>query len=267
MDRARAVRMGCPQGSPVSGVLANYYSAPLLESFQQENMQEQDEPAQNAHTYRRIKETPIMAGLFIDNGSLYTASSSPTTNTRRLTIAFEKVIMWAGQNGLKIDMNKVEYICFTCPHKRKIPQILPLTLPTSTNPGETRTYKPQTHIKWLGIIFDSKLSFRQHIQHLAGRGAAAAGCLHMLANTRGGLNHQNMKTLYNTCILPTISYASPVWWNSNKNQIKKIENIQNRCLRMTLPVFRTTLIHAMQVESGIPPLQIQLDHMKRRVAA
>ena len=121
--------------------------------------------------------TPISAGLFVDNGSLYMASSSPTTNARRLQDAFKRVITWVEQNGLKIDMNKVDYICFTWPHKRKIPPIPLVTLPTSTNPGETRTYKPQPHIKWLGLIFDSKLSFRQHVQHLASQGAAAAGCL------------------------------------------------------------------------------------------
>ena len=89
----------------------------------------------------------------------------------------------------------------------------------------------------------------------------------MLANMKGGLSHQNMKTLYNTCVLPTLSYASPVWWNGKKSQIKKIENIQNRSLRMILPVFTTTPIHAMQIESGIPPLQIRLDHMRTRAAA
>ena len=109
--------------------------------------------------YRQNNNTPITAGLFINNGSLYTASNSPTTNTRRLKTAFEIVIAWAGQNRLKINMNKVDYICFICPHKRKIPLILLITLPTSTNPGETRTYKPQPHVKWLGLIFDSKLSF------------------------------------------------------------------------------------------------------------
>ena len=89
----------------------------------------------------------------------------------------------------------------------------------------------------------------------------------MLANTTSSLSHQNMKTLYNTCILPTISYASPVWWNSKKSQIKKIEYIQNRCLRTILLVFTTMPIHAMQVESGIPPLQIRLDQMTQRAAA
>ena len=268
-DEARAVQTGCPQGSPVSGILANYYSAPLLEMFHQENTQDEneDEPTQNANNNEHNEGAPIIAGLFVDDRSLYMASSSPTTNTRRLTTAFRKVIAWAGRNRLKINMNKVDYICFTRPYKRKIPLIPPITLPTSTNHRETRTYEPQPHIKWLGLIFDLKLSFRQHVQHLASRGAATAGCLRMLANTKGGLSQQNMKTLYNTCILLTISYASPVWWNGKKSQIYKIEKIQNRCLRTILPVFTTTPIHTMQVESGIPPLQIRLDHMKRRAAA
>ena len=101
--------------------------------------------------YRQNNITPITAGLFINDGSLYTASDSPTTNARRLKTAFEKVIAWAGQNGLKIDMNKVNYICFTHPHKRKIPPIPLITLPTSTNPGETRTYEPLSQISGGGL--------------------------------------------------------------------------------------------------------------------
>jgi len=34
-----------------------------------------------------------------------------------------------------------------------------------------------------------------------------------------------------------------------------------------MPVFSTTPIHAMQVESGVPSLQIRLNHMKQRAAA
>ena len=36
---------------------------------------------------------------------------------------------------------------------------------------------------------------------------------------------------------------------------------------MIMPVFTTTPIHAMQIELGIPPLQIWLDHMKQWAAA
>jgi len=34
-DKAKAMQTGCPQNSPVSGVLANYYSTMLLEMFMQ----------------------------------------------------------------------------------------------------------------------------------------------------------------------------------------------------------------------------------------
>ena len=51
-DRARAVRTGCPRGSPVSGVLANYYSVPLLEMFARKDERNRNEPAQNPNSTR-----------------------------------------------------------------------------------------------------------------------------------------------------------------------------------------------------------------------
>ena len=184
------------------------------------------------------------------------ASDSPTTNARRLKIAFTKVITWAGWNGLKIDMSKVDYICFTHLYKRRIPPIPSITLPMSTNQEEMRMYEPQPHIRWLGLIFDSKLSFRQHVQHLASQGAAAAGCMQMLTNMKGGLSHQNMKC-YTTHAYYRLYLVHHLYGGTARRaRSKKIKSIQNRSLRMILPVFTTTPIHAMQIESGIPPLQI-----------
>jgi hypothetical protein len=97
----------------VSGVLANYYSTPILKTFIQENMQEQVNPAQNTNNTRGNNETPVTAGLFVDDGSLYTASNDPTANTEKLQVAFSRVTTWAARNRLKINMNKVDYICFT----------------------------------------------------------------------------------------------------------------------------------------------------------
>ena len=81
--------------------------------------------------------------------------------------------------------------------QEKIPPIPLVILPTSNAPGETKIYEPQPHIKRLDLIFDPKLSFRQYIQQLASRGAAAAGCLRMLMSTKSRQSHRNIKTL--TC--------------------------------------------------------------------
>ena len=81
---------GHPQGSPVSEVPTKYYSAPLLEIFARESAQDHGAPAQNPDDTKRNNEMSIIAGLFVDDGSLYTSSESPTTDARGLQKTFEK---------------------------------------------------------------------------------------------------------------------------------------------------------------------------------
>lgn len=264
------VRTGCPQGSPVSGVLANYYSAPLLEIFEEEYRRFKEEnqdsfntPSDDLTTHRQ---TPVSADLFVDDGKLHTSSSSLLSNTRRLARAFERVISWARMNGVSIDYEKVEFIHFVRRGKR-IGHQPSIELPVAQNGTQTRTYDPKNHIRWLGIILDTRLTFDAHVQHLVRRGMAASSCLRMLANTVGGLNHSHVKTLYTACVLPAITYATPVWWTGKRTHTKALEKIQNQCLRRILPVFRTTPISAMEVEAGIPPIHLRLDHIYARAAA
>ena len=110
--------------------------------FAREDERDRNESAQNPNNTRGHSETPITAGLFVVGGSLYTAPNDPTANAEKLQEAFGKLVTWAGRNALKIDMNKVDYIFFTRPHKRKIPSIQTVILPTSNAPGETRIYEP-----------------------------------------------------------------------------------------------------------------------------
>ena len=149
----------------------------------------------------------------------------------------------------------------TRPHKREIPPIPARTgNPTCIDqPRRTRTYEPQSHIKWLGLIFDSKLSFRQHVQHQASRGAAAAGCLRMLANTKGGLSHQNMRTLHNTCFLRITSVVERQKEPNKKDskETKQMPQDDNSSLR-----HNTNTRHASRISVHIP-----LDYMKQRAAA
>ena len=88
----------------------------------------------------------------------------------------------------------------------------------------------------------------------------------MLANTVGGLSHAHVKTLYTVCVLPAMTHAAPVWWTGKKTHLKTLTKIQNKCLRKILPVFSTTPITAMETESGIPPLNLRLDHICARAS-
>ena len=116
---------GIPPRQPSLGVLANYYSAAILEIFTRES-------AQNPHRTPRRYQTQQS-----------NASDSRTTrqivihNIRQSDNQYEKAaesVRDGDQMGraewIKFDMNKVDYMYFTRLHKRKISPIPPVLLPT-----------------------------------------------------------------------------------------------------------------------------------------
>lgn len=105
-------------GSPVLGVLSNYYSAPRLEAFneaKQRFLQEGVDSLDNNTTDLSRYRTFISAGLFVDDGKFHTSSISPHLNAKRLKNAFKVVLQWAKENGVSIDLDKMDYIVFTRP--------------------------------------------------------------------------------------------------------------------------------------------------------
>lgn len=56
---------------------------------------------------------------------------------------------------------------------------------------------------------------------------------------RGLISNKNISisnkvTIYKTCIRPIMTYACPVWCNTSKNNIKKLQVVQNKCLNIIL---------------------------------
>jgi len=86
----------------------------------------------------------------------------------------------------------------------------------------------------------------------------------MLSNTVQGLSHLNLHTLYRTCILPIITYASAVWWTKKDAHAKALSWIQNQALQIICVAFKTTPIQALEIEAAIPPIHLHLDYLERK---
>jgi len=67
------------------------------------------------------------------------------------------------------------------------------------------------NIKYLGIIFDSKLTFREHINYMAEKCTKLISALSKSAKLNWGLKHAALKTIYTGRILPLLLYGAPVW--------------------------------------------------------
>ena len=72
-------------------------------------------------------------------------------------------------------------------------------------------------IKYLGIIFDSKMTFRDHINYVEEKCTKLIFALSKSARLTWGLKQEALKTIYSGGILPLLLYRAPVW----KNVMKK----------------------------------------------
>jgi hypothetical protein len=166
---------GLPQGSPISGPASSLYTADLLQLMHKIVKKER----KANHTIDKI--TPTTMVMYIDDGNIWVSSLSLNTNTLILQAAYKTVRNWLTKNGLSIDTKKCELIHFT--RRKKDQNNLPSISIPNESEDNTITITPSPHIKWLGIVFNSKLNFQEHIRKVTTKANSVLGGLYMLGNT------------------------------------------------------------------------------------
>jgi len=90
------------------------------------------------------------------------------------------------------------------------------------------------NIKYLGIILDSKLNFREHIIHTSRKCSTLIHTLAKSAKLNWGLKQKALNAIYKGAILPLMLYSAPVWiWAMEKNcnrilysRVQRLVNIE-----------------------------------------
>lgn len=100
--------------------------------------------------------------------------------------------------------------------KRNLPNLdveLP-TPPFAQDSIDIRIVKPtpkNPSMRWLGVHFDARLSFKCHVQKTASKGRRAVAGLKMLKNTIQGVETKVIRRVVHACTLPILTYAAPAW--------------------------------------------------------
>jgi hypothetical protein len=111
-------------------------------------------------------------------------------------------------------------------------------------------------MKYLGIIFESKLTFREHINYMAEKCKKLIFALCKSAKLNWGLKHAALKTIYTGGILPLI-YGAPVWRKaidkvSYKTKLVRVQRLMNI---KVAKAYRTVSNDALCVLTGFTPSQ------------
>jgi hypothetical protein len=81
----------------------------------------------------------------------------------------------------------------------------------------------------LGVIFDTKLTFDSHIEHIVAKAMRTLGLIYRFTTIT---NSTALRTFFLCCVLPIIEYASPIWSMASDTNLKKTDKVLNFFLRI-----------------------------------
>jgi hypothetical protein len=115
-------------------------------------------------------------------------------------------------------------------------------------------------MKYLGITFDSKLIFREHINYMANKCTKIIFALSKLAKLNWGLKHAALKTIYTGGILPLLLYGAPFWRKAIDKASYKSKSVRlQRLINIKIVIAYSTVSNdALCILTGLTPIAIKI---------
>ena len=160
---------------------------------------------------------------YVDDFCICYRSKSIATIERQLQQNLNKIENWATSNGFKFSKSKTQCVHFCQMRKQHDDPVLHLYgLPIPV----------VEESKFLGILFDRKLSFIHHIKHLKAKCLKALKLLKMVSHTSWGADRTTLLKLYWSLVRSKLDYACIIYGSARESYLQMLDPIHNQGLRL-----------------------------------
>ena len=149
---------------------------------------------------------------FADDTNLLYAHKDPKILKNVVNKDLARLFQWLCANRLSLNVAKTEFLIFKLP-RRPLPERIVLSL---NNKKIFESYK----MKYLGLILDSRLTFRAHINELSKKLSQSIGMLYKIRNLS---SPPILLSLYHAIFSSHMIYGLPVWGNTIDKNFEIIE--------------------------------------------
>jgi ribonuclease HI len=218
MSSSKILQTGIPQGTVTSCSLFNIYINDLE---------------------GELKKVPGVECLMYADDIVFwtevTKRNGLETSEKTLNDALCALSQWSLSNGMIVSTEKTQFQTFSLAHHQIQPNL--------TYNGEVLYQKDDC--KYLGVIFDNKLTWKSQIENLATKASKRLTLLKKLGGTTWGSNRSTLLTTYKMYVKPKLIYCCEALITAKKLHLNKLEIVQNQALRLITGAVKTTPIDAM----------------------
>ena len=218
--------MGAPQGSILSPTLFNLKINSIVKCISSD----------------------VDCSLYVDDFLITCKSKDLNIAEQKLQKCLKNLESWCNENGFKFSPTKTNCVHFT--KKRNVALQPNLVLNGHNIPVVEES-------KFLGVIFDNKLTFIPHIDYLKTKCQKALNLLRVVANMEWGGDREVLLRLYRSLIRSKLDYGSIVYGAARISYLKKLDPIPNQGLRLALGAFRTSPSVSLHAEAQELPLHLR----------
>ncbi|GFV89075.1 probable RNA-directed DNA polymerase from transposon X-element [Trichonephila clavipes] len=190
----------------------------------------------------------IQASLYVDDLQISCEGSDMRMIERQLQTAVNNILKWCDTNGHSISASKSCCVHFC--RKRGIhpdPEIRIRDIQIPVVPD----------VRFLGVIFDRRLTFLPHILHLRKRCEKSLNLLKVLSNTSWGADRTSLLRVYQAIVLSRIDYGCVAYGSACNSTLQKLDPVHHMALRICSGAFRTSPVQSLYVNCHQLPLDLR----------
>ena len=186
--------------------------------------------------------------LYVDDFCICYRSKHMHTIEQQLQQVLNNLSKWSSENCFKFSKRKTKCMHFCQSRKLHLDPELILD-------GARIEVVPE--FKILGLLFDFKLSFIQHINYLSNKCQKALNLLRVVSSMDWGADRKVLLRLYRTLVRSKLDYGCIVYGSPRQPYLRKLDSIHNQGLRLALGAFRTSPVNSLYAEANEPSLNLR----------
>ena len=162
--------------------------------------------------------------LYADDTTLFYTQPNIEYLKDNVEHELNKVITWFKTNRLIVNYEKTHFVPFHSKysHVSNALENINITI-------DSHTLYKCNNVNFLGIHIDKYLQWNTHIEYVNKKVSKCVGILNKL---KYYVPLSALITLYNSLILPYLSYCVPVWGNCNQSKMNSLIKLQKKSVRI-----------------------------------